>query len=71
MTVYEFAKKCMQDEEFNRGGIVKNERKLLDSVGFEYTMQSGVINSVGKDASDFYIAMESLRQLNKKYSVRL
>ena len=45
MTVYDFAKKCMADPEFNRGGIVKNERKYLDAVGFQYMVEDGqVIN---------------------------
>ena len=67
MTVYEFAKKCMSDAEFNRGGIVKNERKLVDAVGFEYKGQNGQIIEAGQDLSDFYDAMTTLQRLNDKY----
>lgn len=68
MTVYEFARKCMNDEEFNRGGIVKNERKYLDAVGFDYRMQGGCIAESGADLTKFYEAMETLKELNEKYS---
>lgn len=70
MTVYEFAKKCMNDEEFNRGGIVKNERKYLDAVGFEYTVKDGVIESFGDDLKEFYDAMSTIMCLNQKYTRR-
>ena len=68
MTVYEFAKVCMKDVEFNRGGIVTNERKHLDAVGFEYTVKGGVIVESGEDLAKFYDAMATLRELNEKYS---
>lgn len=68
MTVYEFAKKCMNDKEFNNGGIITNERKYLDAVGFEYTVKEGCIASSGEDLSRFYDAMFILRNLNEKYS---
>lgn len=68
MTVYEFAKKCMADKEFNAGGIVTNERKHLDAVGFEYTVEGGQVSGTGKDLADFYEAMATLRRLNEKYS---
>lgn len=67
MTVYDFAKKCMADEEFNRGGIIKNERKYLDAIGFEYTVKDGCISDSGEDLSRFYSAMETLLNLNRKY----
>ena len=67
MTVYDLAKKCMADEEFNRGGILKNERKYLDDIGFEYTVKDGRIYSHGEDLSSFYHAMEALCYLNIKY----
>ena len=68
MTVYDFARKCMKDEEFNRGGIVKNERKCLDAIGFDYSVKGGMIESSGEDLTKFYEAMETLRYLNDKYS---
>lgn len=68
MTVYEFAKKCMNDEEFNRGGVVWNERKYLDAVGFEYTVKDGCISCVGEDATEFYRAMGILKDLQEKYT---
>lgn len=66
MTVYEFAKKCMGDAEFNKGGIVKNERKYLDAVGFEYKVSNGQIVE-GEDIDKFYEAMVTLLRLNDKY----
>lgn len=68
MTVYEFAKRCMNDEEFNTGGIVTNERTYLDAVGFSYTVKGGSVHSISDDAEEFYRAMEVLRKLNNKYS---
>lgn len=68
MTVYEFAKKCMNDSEFNRGGIVKNERKYLDAVGFEYTVKDGVVYDSGDDLAQFYDAMATLLMLQQKYA---
>lgn len=70
MTVYDLAKKCMKDEEFNRGGIIKNERKYLDAVGFAYKVDGGVVVECGDDAHEFYEAMCTLAKLNQKYSER-
>jgi len=67
MTVYDFAKKCMDDEEFNRGGIIKNERKYLDDIGFEYSVKFGCVYSHGEDLAAFYSAMQTLLDLNNKY----
>lgn len=69
MTVYEFAKKCMSDTEFNKGGIVKNERKYLDAVGFEYKVSHGQIVE-SEDIDKFYEAMVTLLRLNEKYNGR-
>ncbi len=68
MTVYDFAKKCMADPEFNRGGIVKNERKYLDAVGFQYMVEDGQVINGGTDMHDFYDAMMTLLRLNNKYA---
>lgn len=68
MTVYDFAKKCMADPEFNRGGIVKNERKYLDAVGFQYMVEDGQVINGGTDVHDFYDAMMTLLRLNNKYA---
>lgn len=68
MTVYDFAKKCMADPEFNRGGIVKNERKYLDAVGFQYIVEDGQVINGGTDMHDFYDAMMTLLRLNNKYA---
>lgn len=69
MTVYEFAKKCMADKEFNAGGIVTNERKYLDAVGFEYTVLGGQVSEEGDDLAEFYKAMITLKKLNDKYNI--
>lgn len=68
MTVYEFAKKLMKDDEFNRGGIIPNERKYLDAIGFSYTVKDGCVREHGEDLRKFYEAMEILYQLQKKYA---
>lgn len=68
MTVYDFAKKCMADPEFNRGGIVKNERKYLDAVGFQYMVEDGQVINGGTDMHEFYDAMMTLLRLNNKYA---
>ena len=68
MTVYDFARKCMADEEFNRGGIVKNERRYIDSVGFSYTVKDGYVYESGDDLRRFYNAMYTLLSLQQKYS---
>lgn len=68
MTVYEFARKLMKDSEFNRGGIIPNERKYLDAVGFSYTVEDGNVCESGEDLRRFYEAMYALCVLQKKYS---
>lgn len=68
MDVYAFARYCMKDSEFNAGGIVSNERRWLDYVGFDYAVKDGQVCSTGDDLAEFYKAMEILRTLQKKYS---
>lgn len=68
MTVYGFAKKLMEDKDFECGGIAKNEKKWADAVGFDYsTDESGNIECSGDDMAEFYEAMFTLWQLNRKY----
>lgn len=67
-TVYDFAKKLMADDEFNRGGIMKNERKYIDSIGFSYTVHDGVLDEYGEDLNKFFSAMCTLCELNRKYA---
>lgn len=69
MTVYDFAKKLMNDPDFNAGGIMKNERKYMDAIGFEYTVKDGCVYSYGDDLREFFEAMCKLCKLNKKYKV--
>ena len=66
-TVYDFAKKLMADDEFNRGGIMKNERKYIDAIGFDYAVHDGVLDEYGDDLRKFFSAMITLCELNKKY----
>lgn len=68
ITVYDFAKACMKDAEFNKGGIPKNERKFLDEIGFEYTVKDGQVYGYGDDLSKFFDAMTTLYNLQRKYS---
>lgn len=67
-TIYSFAKKCMNDKEFNCGGIVSNEKYYLDAIGLDYIEEDGCITTSGYDLTRFYEAMETLRQLQRKYS---
>lgn len=59
-TVYSFAKRLMDDKEFNRGGLIENEEKYLDSIGFNM--------NEAEDLDKFYEAMVTLCRLQKKYS---
>ena len=68
MTVFEMAKKLMKDKDFLMGGISLNERKWADAVGFEYTVKDGCIYNTGEDMTEFYKAMATLLDLEKKYS---
>lgn len=68
ITVYSFAKKLMADEEFNRGGVMKNERKYIDAIGFDYTVHGGTLDEYGDDLRMFFSAMCTLCDLNHKYS---
>ena len=69
-TVFDFAKKLMADKEFLAGGIMHNEREWLDNIGFEYTVSDGCVHSHGEDLSEFYSAMQTLLDLQKKYERR-
>lgn len=68
VTVYDFARKLMRDEEFNRGGIMKNERKYIDAIGFDYTVHGGQLDEYGEDLRKFFDAMCTLCMLQKKYN---
>lgn len=68
-SIYSFAKYCMQDEEFNKGGIPQKERYYFDQLGMKYAVdKDGCVIAESKDISDFYVAMATLYRLNKKYS---
>ena len=67
MTVLEYAKKCMNDEEFKAGGVPKNERRYLDEIGFEYKVRNGAVCDVCDDLQTFYRAVYDLVRLNEKY----
>lgn len=67
MTVLQFFNKCLKDPETLAGGIMKNERKYLDAVGFKYTVEDGQIVEYGEDLHEFYEIFYSLLRLEKKY----
>ena len=67
ITVYDFARKLMKDEEFNCGGIMKNERKYIDAIGFDYSVSGGELHC-GDDLGKFFDAMCTLCMLQKKYN---
>lgn len=67
-TVYSFAKRLMDDENFNCGGIIENEKRYLDSIGFEYTETTDGCWEDGEDLHEFYKAMITIWRLQKKYS---
>ena len=67
-TVYSFAKRLMADEEFNMGGIIENEQKYLDAIGFPYHLdEDGCVQTDG-DTNTFYEAMITIWKLHQKYS---
>ena len=70
-TVYSFAKRLMADDEFNRGGIIENEQRYLDAIGFDYEKDAnGTICASGADLAEFYQTMEVIRCLHKKYDIK-
>lgn len=68
MTVIQFFNKCLKDPETRAGGIMENERKYLDAVGFKYTVEDGRVVEYGEDLDEFYKILYSLLRLEKKYS---
>lgn len=70
-TVYSFAKRLMDDKEFNCGGIIENERKYLDAIGFDYIKDEyGQVSESGDDLCKFYEAMRIIWELQRKYSAK-
>ena len=67
MTVIEFANKCLKDKEVLSGGVIKNERRYLDDIGFSYTVAYGQVDSAGEDLAAFYDAIFTIIRLDKKY----
>lgn len=67
-TIYDFARHCMKDKEFNRGGLPSREYEFFDALGLYYCIgEHGEIKSVSSDIEKFYEAMTTLYELNKKY----
>ena len=66
-TVYSFVRHCLNDHEFNVGGIPTKEKHYLDAIGFEYRMKDGEICWVSQDVSAFYDAMYTIKELCDKY----
>lgn len=67
-TVYSFAKRLMADDEFNCGGIIENEQRYLDAIGFPYHLdEDGCVQTDG-DTNTFYEAMITIWKLHQKYS---
>lgn len=66
-TVYSFVRHCLNDREFNAGGIPTNERRYLDAIGFSYTVNDGIVSESGEDLKAFYEAMATIKRLNDKY----
>lgn len=56
-TLINFVKHCMEDEEFNRGGIPTKEKMYLKKLG---------IDIGSEELGMFYDAMYLLYELNKK-----
>ena len=65
-TIYGFARHCMNDLEFNCGGIPTNEVSWLLSLGIGGVNPDGTIISTD-DLSQFYDALTTLRNLHLKY----
>ena len=66
-TVYSFVRHCLNDHEFNAGGIPTNERHYLDSIGFSYAVKDGNVEEAGEELTAFYEAMATIRRLHYKY----
>ena len=65
-TIYGFAKHCMNDLEFNCGGIPSKEKTYAAGLGMAMYRPDGyVIGS--EDLNKFYDAMNILRDLHIKY----
>lgn len=56
-TLMNFVKHCMEDEEYNRGGIPTKEKMYLKKLGIEIGSE---------ELRMFYDAMYILYELNKK-----
>ena len=68
MTIYDFARACMRDAEFNKGGIVKNEKKYLDGLGIQYHLDEwGNLYSDDENLDKFYNAMYTLLYLKLEF----
>jgi len=66
-TVYSFVRHCLNDREFNAGGIPTKEKHYLDAIGFNYTVKDGNVEEAGEDLTAFYEAMTTIKRLNDKY----
>ena len=67
-TIFSFARYCMNDDEFLRGGIPSGEKDFLDALGMDYdTDENGVITGTSGDVARFYNALWILRDLSQKY----
>ena len=56
--IYNYAKHCFKDKDFNMGGNPQKEKYYLNKMG---------LTPEDKDVSMFYQAMCTLYELNKKY----
>ena len=66
-TIYGFARHCMNDLEFNCGGIPTKEKEYINALGLGTYQTNGELVAL-EDLSKFYEAMCTLRDLHIKYS---
>ena len=65
-TIYGFARHCMNDLEFNCGGIPTKEESYIKALGLGSVLPNGEVIST-EDLGKFYDAMIILRDLHTKY----
>ena len=65
-TIYGFARHCMNDLEFNCGGIPTKEEAYIKALELGKVLPNGEVLST-EDLGKFYDAMITLRNLHIKY----
>ena len=65
-SIYGFAKHCINDLEFNCGGIPSKEKQYATALGLAMYRPNGEVMA-SDDLNEFYKALAILRDLHIKY----